>query len=156
MIFVTVGASWFPFLRLVKEMDKIAATLEEEVFIQKGTTQYKPKYAKSEDFLSFRNYCEMIKRSTLVVGHAGAGTILQAFKFRKPIVVVPRLKKFEEIPEDHQLELARALTSKVIVVYEIKNLKYAIKIAKTRKFEFETEERKMLIKKLRKYLRGLK
>jgi UDP-N-acetylglucosamine transferase subunit ALG13 len=42
-----------------------------------------------------------------VIGHAGMGTITMALKHRKPLLVMPRLKKYREVVNDHQVGIAR-------------------------------------------------
>jgi UDP-N-acetylglucosamine transferase subunit ALG13 len=50
----------------------------------------------------------------------------------KPLIVVPRLKKFKEHTDDHQLQIVQELErqKKIIAVYDVKNLGSAIKKAK--------------------------
>ena len=49
-------------------------------------------------------------RNIVLLSHGGAGSILNAMQAGKPLVVVPRLKSFGEVIDDHQLELAEALS----------------------------------------------
>ena len=64
------------------------------------------------------------KNSDMIVTHAGAGSLLDALSFEKPIIAVPRFKKFGEHIDDEQLELAVALENKgqINSVYEIEDL----------------------------------
>ena len=54
LIFITVGMSEFPFNRLLEWVDDLCRkmTITEEVFAQTGHSTYRPKYYKSEAFLT--------------------------------------------------------------------------------------------------------
>lgn len=121
MIFVTVGTNPdMGFDRFVKAMDELAATLEERVVIQHGCSSYKPQHAEHFDFISGKEFEQLNKEARLVVSHAAAGAAIVALRHHKPLVVVPRLKQFNEHIDDHQLQLAAALKAekKAIVVHE--------------------------------------
>ena len=132
MIFVTVGLHYQGFERLIKKMDEIAGKIDEEVIMQIGSTKYEPKNAKFFDFVDDEKMLDFFKQARIIVSHAGAGTLLMALSFNKPIIVVPRLKRFGEVVDDQQLELAEALSKegKVIVVYDVEELESALKKVK--------------------------
>jgi UDP-N-acetylglucosamine transferase subunit ALG13 len=109
MIFVTVGNDFRGFDRLVKEMDEIAPSLPCELVIQKGYSRYCPKNSKYFDFVSMDEAVEYMRRSQLVVSHAGIGTIILCRKYRIPILILPRRKALNEHMNDHQFEIARNL-----------------------------------------------
>jgi len=128
LIYVTVGAHYQPFTRLVAKMDEIAHELEEEVVIQRGATCYTPRYARWSDYVTQSTAERFIQESRLVVSHAGIGTIILALQSGTPIVIVPRLKKYDEHIDDHQLEIAAALEDRpgVRVVYDLAKLNEAL------------------------------
>jgi UDP-N-acetylglucosamine transferase subunit ALG13 len=72
---------------------------------------------------------ELYKKARIIVSHAGAGSILTIFNYTKPIIIVPRLKKFNEHIDDHQLEITEVLKNKgkFILIYDVKNLEDALK-----------------------------
>jgi len=156
MIFVTVGTHYQGFERLIKKMDEIAKEIDDEVVMQIGYTKYEPKNAKWFRFLEYEKMLEFYNKADVIVCHAGAGTLLEALSFGKPIVVVPRLKKFDEHVDDQQLELAEALENmeKAIAVYDIENLKDAIQKAKYLKYK-PIRKDKRLVNFLKEYLRGI-
>ena len=43
--------------------------------------------------------------ATLIITHGGVGSIVSALKKNKKVIVVPRLKKYNEHIDDHQLEI---------------------------------------------------
>lgn len=129
MIFVTVGNHYQGFERLVKKMDEIAGKIDEKVIMQIGHTGYKPFNVEYFDFKD-RNEIEKLNQDArVVVSHAGVGSIITALKQSTPIIIVPRLKRFNEIIDDHQLEIADALSNdpRVIVVYNMDFLEGSIK-----------------------------
>ena len=109
MIFVTVGTHTSGFERLVRAMDEVAGELDEPVAIQCGSTNWKPLHAQWFEFASADHIAYHIARCRVVVAHAAAGTTMQAIAAGKPLVLVPRLRQFREMMDDHQLELAGAL-----------------------------------------------
>lgn len=128
MIFVTVGTHNQSFERLVKKADEIAGRISERVVMQTGHTKYRPRNAEFFDFASREKMEQLNKEARVVISHGGAGSIIFALQFRKPLIVVPRFKKFNEHVNDHQLELAKQLEKegKLITVYDIEELEKAI------------------------------
>lgn len=124
MIFVTVGMHSQGFDRLIKKMDEIAGKINEEVIMQVGSTAYKPKNAKYFVFKNFQKMQELVRETRVVVCHGGAGTIIAALDYEIPVIAVPRLKKYNEAIDDHQLELINALEKdgKITAVYDIEKL----------------------------------
>lgn len=121
MILVTVGTHETGFERLVRSGDELAALIEEEVVIQRGHTPYLPSHARSFEWVTGQELEAWMTRARVVVTHAGAGTLLQALKLGRPLVIVPRLRKFSEIHLDHQKQLALALArqGRAVVLEEV-------------------------------------
>lgn len=112
MIFVTVGTSPMPFMRLIREMDTLAGWIDEEVVIQHGSTAYPLLHATGCAWMDDATFQFHILSARTIVSHAGAGTIIAALKQGKPLVLVPRSVKWQESVDDHQSELAHALHSR--------------------------------------------
>ena len=126
MIFVTIGGkSTYGFLRLVKKMDEIAPELHEEVIMQIGDTRYVPQNVSYFTYVTFEESIRLFSEAKLVVSHCSTGTILNAKKYRvdRPTIVIPSRKMFDEIVDDHQMELASVIEKKIghmpiFVVYD--------------------------------------
>lgn len=155
-IFASVGTHPQPFDRLLKELDRIAAGKDMEIFAQVGNTNFKPKNYAFKKFLNEEEYQLAIKKAGLVISHGGAGTIINALRNRKPLVIVPRLKRFGEHTNDHQLDLAKALASrgKAVAVEKISDLESAIHTAFKSKAQISSE-REGLIREIGIFLQGL-
>jgi beta-1,4-N-acetylglucosaminyltransferase len=125
MIFVTVGFHDQPFDRLIAKMDEIAGRISEEVIIQKGCTDFNTSHATSFDFIpSDEEYMEFFKKARVIVSHAGAGTVLNSLVHGKRTILVPRLRRYGEHLNDHQLELSDALKDRrlITVVQDVDQL----------------------------------
>ena len=110
MIFVTVGSQKFPFDRLIREVDRMVreGIIADEVFIQTGTSQYIPT-CPHQAFCGREHFAELMETCDILITHGGAGTMVDGVKLGKKVVAVPRLARYGEHVDDHQLELAARL-----------------------------------------------
>lgn len=117
MIFVAVGTQKFQFNRLLIEIDSLVQEkkIDEKIFAQIGNSDYYPKLFEYTEFLTKEEFNDYIEKCSLLITHGGVGTILSAKRIDKPVLVVPRLKKFNEHVDDHQLEIAQAFKKKNFV-----------------------------------------
>ncbi len=108
MIFVTVGTQ-FPFDRLIKAVDTALETgqVNEQVFAQTGEGSYKPRNFPTKPSLEKESFDEYVRQATGIISHAGIGSINIAMAYDKPMLVMPRLKKYGEVVNDHQVAIAR-------------------------------------------------
>lgn len=115
MIFVTVGANT-PFDRLVRCVDEWAASRgDEDVFAQIGRSDYRPAHLRWTELLSPGDFRETLERASVIVAHAGMGTILSALEVGIPILVMPRNAALREMRTDHQFATARRLAERGLV-----------------------------------------
>ncbi len=130
MIFLTVGTQ-FPFDRFVRAVDNIfdQGLIDEEIFAQIGETSYKPRNFESVVSLEKKVFDEHFKRASSVISHAGVGTITVALKHHKPLLVMPRLKRYREHVNDHQVATARKFEElgHILAVYDAKDLPNGIR-----------------------------
>ena len=153
-IFLSVGTHPQPVDRLLREMDKVAGKERQlKIFAQSGNRAYRPRNFPSKSFLNNERFQGKIKWADVVVSHGGAGTLINALRLGKKLVVAPRLEKFGEHTNDHQLDLARAFEKegKAIAVEKISDLEKAIKRAE--KFRPKTgSNREGLVKKIQAFI----
>ena len=109
MIYVTVGTMFLDFPRLTLAMDVIARATGERVVVQRGMGKTVPQHCEHFDFKPREEVLELQRGARVVVCHAGIGCVSDALHMERPLIVVPRLKQFNEHMNDHQLELARAV-----------------------------------------------
>lgn len=110
MIFVTVGTQ-LPFDRLIIALDEYFEGSASNVYAQIGGGDFKPKNISFSDFLSPVEADELFRKSSLIISHAGMGSILTALKYRKPIFVLPRKASLGEHRNEHQTATANWVKS---------------------------------------------
>lgn len=109
MVYVTVGTMFLDYPRLIHKMDAIAKKTGEEIIIQVGLGPTHPEHCEYFDFKPREEILQLQRGARAIVCHAGIGSVMDALEARRPVIVVPRLKKFKEHLNDHQLELAEAI-----------------------------------------------
>ncbi len=159
-IFVTVGTAPFP--RLVEMMDRYAGDSNRRVVIQLARTRYAPKHAEHFTFVERDEHEAYLKNAKIIVTHGGVGTILTALDYGKPMIIVPRLKEFNEGLDDNQLEIAGKMEGEpnVRVVRDIEMIPMALndleeKPSKDLTYSWE-DSRRCLIGFVKDYLGSVK
>ena len=109
MIYVTLGTMFLDFERLVTAADGVARDTGEQVIVQLGMSPCRPKHCAWFDFLPREDVIEIQRHARVIVGHAGIGTALDALSLGRPFITAPRLKRYNEHMNDHQLEIADAI-----------------------------------------------
>lgn len=110
MIFLTVGTQ-LPFERLVETVDQWASFNQGvRVVAQIGQTAYQPRNLEVVSTLTPSEYDSLLVGSSLIVGHVGMGTIISCLTKGKPMLLLPRLKRYGEHRNDHQVDTAKKLT----------------------------------------------
>lgn len=109
MIFATVGTQ-LPFDRMIRVLDEWS--LKQGVnrcYAQIGERGTHPKSIDFSANLTPLQFAKHIAKCKVIVSHAGMGTILTALQHQKPIIIMPRLAKYGEHRNDHQLATAANL-----------------------------------------------
>jgi UDP-N-acetylglucosamine transferase subunit ALG13 len=107
MILVTVGTNEARFDRLLSALD--ARSGDEPLFVQHGPSPVRPRGATCVEFLPFDELAALIRDARVVVTHAGVGSTIAALVNGKRPIVVPRLARFREAVDDHQVPFGRRL-----------------------------------------------
>lgn len=132
MIFATVGSHpTYLFERFLQALESLPG---EDLVVQYGPGQPPSNAARAVPWMTFAEIVDHMERAEQVVSHAGAGTILCAARAGQVPIVFPRLERFGETVDDHQLELARRLAEdgRVIVVESEAELAAALNTAPPR------------------------
>jgi UDP-N-acetylglucosamine transferase subunit ALG13 len=151
MIFVATGGHPASFERLIRRIDEIAPLLNQRVVIQRGFTTYTPKNCEYFDFSD--NLEKYYRETTLLISHSASFVLEFMLSYKKPIITVPRLAKYKEHINDHQLEFAEFLQDKtgILMITDVSKLTPKL-IKEYKKLPRYTD---INLKKLRKYYKEL-
>ncbi len=122
MIFVTVGSNpTYRFDRLMSALDQLSP---QDLVVQHGPASAPRGVTEAHQWLTFDQVLRFMGEAHTVISHAGAGTILCASNMGHIPVVMPRLKRFGETVDDHQVELATVFerTGQVAVAWDAASL----------------------------------
>ena len=156
MIFITLGSQKFQFNRLLIEIDKLIkeGKISEEVFAQIGYSNYKPQNYKYKEFLDREEFSKFMKSSRMVITHGGTGAIIGAVKQGKKVIAVPRLAKYGEHVDDHQIEITSQFKEMNLIesVEDVELLNDAISKIDQLKFNVYQSNTDRIIESIEKFI----
>lgn len=159
MIFVTVGSQKFQFNRLLKEIDELIENkvINEEVFAQIGVSDYKPQKYKYKEFVTQDEFNKYLDEARLIITHAGTGVIVNAIKKGKKVIGIPRLSKFGEHVDDHQIQLLNEFANMNLIetCIDEKELKEKIQQIENKEFKKYDSNNENFIKDIKEYIRKI-
>jgi len=103
---------------MLQLLDKLVSegAITDTIIAQIGHSDYEPKYYPYQRFIQKDRFDRYIEEADAVLTHGGVGSIVTALKRQKPVIVYPRLAKYQEHVDDHQLEIAHAFAKKGYVL----------------------------------------
>ena len=156
MIFVALGTQDKSFERLLKIIDENIENnvITEEVIVQAGYTKYKSDNMQIFDYVSIDDFNKYINECSLFITHGGVGNILSALKANKKIIAVPRLSKYMEHTNDHQLQIVNKFYEKgyILRLLETDDFKEVYEKAKNFEPKKWVNNNDLLISKLKEYI----
>jgi UDP-N-acetylglucosamine--N-acetylmuramyl-(pentapeptide) pyrophosphoryl-undecaprenol N-acetylglucosamine transferase len=111
VIFVTLGTHEQPFERA---LDLLAPLSEgDDLLVQHGSTPPRPQWPGVEwsRYLDWEPLIARMQDADVVITHAGVGSAVTAIRAGKKPILLPRLARFGEHVDDHQLQLAERLAA---------------------------------------------
>ncbi|MFB4161648.1 glycosyltransferase [Geomicrobium sp. JSM 1781026] len=114
MILVVLGTQELPFKRLLINVNQMAldGDITEDIIVQSGhTTTHEFECIESRPFFSYDEMDNLYNRARFIISHGGTGSIITGVKKQKPVIAVPRLSKYGEHNDDHQLEIVKQFSS---------------------------------------------
>lgn len=122
MILVTLGTQDKEFKRILIEVERLieVGKINEKVIAQTGNTKFETKLPNSKmeliKFTTPKQLNELIQDSSFIITHGGVGTIIEGIDLGKKIIAVPRLKKYKEHVNDHQLQIIQNFDNKGYII----------------------------------------
>uniref|UniRef100_A0A0D9W3B7 Glycosyl transferase family 28 C-terminal domain-containing protein n=1 Tax=Leersia perrieri TaxID=77586 RepID=A0A0D9W3B7_9ORYZ len=118
MVFVTVGTTCFDALAKAVDSELVNEALLQKgythLLIQMGRGTYVPSKVTGNstlqvDYFTFSpSIADYIREASLVISHAGSGSIFETLRLSKPLIVVVN----EDLMDNHQSELAEELAER--------------------------------------------
>lgn len=131
MILVTLGTQDKSFKRLLEAIDKQISlgNINDEIIVQAGHTKYNSANMTIFDFIPYDEFDEYIKKCNLLITHGGVGSIITGLKYGKKVIAAPRLAKYGEHTNDHQLQIIDNFTENgyILGLYDFTKLDEVIK-----------------------------
>jgi len=109
VIFVTLGTHQQPFDRALDLLAELPGA--DALLVQHGATRARPRLPRIKwlDYLDWEPLTARMRDAEVVITHAGVGSAVTAIRAGKKPVLLPRLARYGEHVDDHQLELAERL-----------------------------------------------
>lgn len=156
MIFVTLGSQKFQFNRLLQKIDDLIfdEVIQEPVFAQIGCSDYEPMKYNFQRFLDRNEFNLKMKESDIVITHGGTGAIISAVKAGKKVIGIPRLAKYEEHVDDHQIQLLHRFDDMGIIeaCYDVGELIEKISIVKNTQYNTYHSNTSAIIKSIDEFI----
>ena len=108
MILITLGTQDKKFYRLLEAVQKQIDNkkIKDEVIVQAGCScDFKTVDMKIFDLIPMDEFDELISKCDLLITHGGVGSIITGLKNNKKVIAAPRLSKYGEHVNDHQLQI---------------------------------------------------
>lgn len=162
-IFVTVGNDFHSFHRLIEKIDEQALKISYRFVVQYGYCEYIPEnISEKYKFLKRDEYYQKFESADMIISHAGIGTIMDGIQMKKRMIIVPRLHKYNEHFNDHQMEIVNAIGenyNNIKVINDVNLLESCIDKLFSRDIQFPTPpdiKSLPIIREIRKFIENEK
>lgn len=149
MILITLGTQDKEFKRLLdmvqKEIDN--GNIKDKVVVQAGHTKYESKDMEIFDLIDREKFSNLISECDILITHGGVGSIITGLQKEKKVIVAPRLAKYNEHMNDHQMQITENFSKKgyILPLYENDDLgKVLKKVEKFKPNKFKSNTKKMI------------
>lgn len=108
MILVTLGTQDKKFYRLLDIVQNAIkqGVIKDKVIVQAGYSfDYKSDDMEILNLVSIDKFKKLISECDILITHGGVGSIISGLKENKKIIAVPRLKKYKEHTNNHQVQI---------------------------------------------------
>jgi len=160
-IFVILGTQRFPFDRLIAALENVVSFglySKEEILIQSACPKYKVyNNLNFVQWLSSEKFNKLLTDSEIIITHAGTNSIISCMALEKHFIIAPRLKKYGEHVDNHQVEIAQVMKEKynVLVVDELDKLPVLLEQVVTHKYQLWTFENSHLVDSIKEFINNV-
>lgn len=146
MILITLGTQDKEFTRLLnlvqEQIDK--GNIKDKVIVQAGHTKYESDDMEIFDLIDREKFSDLISKCDILITHGGVGSIITGLQNNKKVIVSPRLAKYNEHMNDHQIQITENFSREgyILPFYEnddLEQILVEIKNFKPNKFKSNTK-----------------
>lgn len=156
MILITLGTQDKQFTRLLdmiqEQINK--GNIQDKIIVQAGYTKYESKDMEIFDLIDRDKFTDLISKCDLLITHGGVGSIITGLQHDKKIIVAPRLAKYNEHMNNHQLQIVNNFSIKgyILPLYENDDLNKVLEQVKNFKPKKYKSNTKNIIKLIENYI----
>lgn len=156
MIFITLGSQKFQFNRLLQAVDELLEKgfITDKVFAQVGYSDYEPKHFEYKQFLDREEFDEHEEKCDILITHGGTGAIIGAVKKGKKVIAVPRLAKYGEHVDNHQIQLIKQFKGQNLIcgLEDTAELEAGLKYVSEHEFDVYKSNTQTIINSIERFL----
>jgi len=137
MILVTLGTFPTQFQRPLIAIEELCknSTIREEVIVQNGHTTMESSFLNMRPFIAPEELTDIYKKATLIISHAGTGSLIKGIKLNKKVIAIARLAKYNEHVDDHQIEILNMLAKLNYILPWHENVELSTLLTEIKTFE---------------------
>ena len=112
---------------------------------------------RNRDITDIDEFNKYLDEARLIITHAGTGVIVNAIKKGKKVIGIPRLSKFGEHVDDHQIQLLNEFANMNLIetCIDEKELKEKIQQIDNKEFKKYDSNNENFIKDIKEYIRKI-
>ena len=126
------------------------------MFAQIGYSDYEPKHFEYKQFLDREEFAAQEGKCDILITHGGTGAIIGAVKKGKKVIAVPRLAKYGEHVDDHQIQLIAQFKGQNLIcgLDDATELEQGLKFVKEHVFDAYQSNTKTIIESIERFIEG--
>lgn len=126
MILVLLGTQNNDFTRLLREVQNNIdnGIIKEDVVVQAGSTKFESKDMKIFSLVPTDELLKLQEQARVIITHGGVGSIISSIKLGKKVIAIPRLEKYGEHVNDHQIQIVESFAKNGLIkgIFDIEKL----------------------------------
>lgn len=156
MILITLGTQDKQFTRLLdivqEQINK--GNIKDKVIVQAGHTKYESADMDIFDLIDREKFACLISKCDLLITHGGVGSIITGLQNNKKVIVAPRLSKYNEHMNDHQIQIVDNFSKAgyILPLYETDDLEIVLQKIKKFKPKKYTSNTQNIVKLIEDYI----
>ena len=116
-----------------------------------------PEHFEYVQFMDREQFAKTMDQCDIVITHGGTGVIISAVKKGKKVIAIPRLAKYKEHVDDHQLQLLHQFDDLGIICacYDTEDLEKCVKEIGEMSFRPYVSNTMVIIESIEEYLKEI-